>query len=338
MAEKVTLKDIAREVGLSPSAVSLVLNDRPCRISEESRRRIKEVAEKKRYVPNQIARSLVTRRSKTIGFIVPNIESRFFSSLARNLEVRCRECGYALLIVNSDFSPEREDELIHMLLNRGVDGLFLVTASAADPDAALIEMLAGLPIPLVMVDRSIESVPCDRVRFDFELGGYLATSHLLEFGHSRIACLVNTTSQPGRLRLAGFRRAMNEHGLPVDERLVFESDYTIADGAQAALGVLRTDATAIFASSDNIALGALKSLYAAGKRVPRDYSLVSYDNSTADALFEPSLTAIEQDSSELAQNAIDLMVARLNAGSSFQEFEDRVLPPRLVVNQSVASL
>ena len=105
MAQKVTLKQIANEVGLSPSSVSLVLNDRPCRISEENRRRIKEVAAREHYVPNQIARSLVMRESKTLGLIVPNIESRFFSSLAKNLEQRCRAEGYALFITNSDGAP-----------------------------------------------------------------------------------------------------------------------------------------------------------------------------------------------------------------------------------------
>ena len=119
MAGKVTLKDIAREVGLSTTAVSLVLNDRPCKISEESRRRIKEVARRKRYIPNQIARSLVTRRSQTVGLVVPNIESRFFSSLARRLELGCRERGYVLLITNSDESAENDAELVQLLANRG---------------------------------------------------------------------------------------------------------------------------------------------------------------------------------------------------------------------------
>ena len=343
MRAKVTLKEIAQEVGMSTSAVSLVLNDRPCRISEDKRRLIKEVAARKRYVPNLIARSLVMQQSQTIGLIVPNIESRFFSRVARNVEVRLRERGYALFIMNSDFSSEREDELVRLLLNRGVDGLLLITASELDADQGLVDILDHLPVPLVMVDRFIDGVPGDRVRFDSELGGYLATSHLIEAGHERIACLVNTSSHNGRSRLAGYRRAYLEHGIEVDDGLVFPSDYTIADGAAAAERLAETDATAIFASSDSIALGVLKTLYARGRRVPRDYSLVSYDNSAADALFEPALTAIEQDSAELARNAVALLLARVEgasgeAGPSAAErpFEDRVLPPRLVVNMSVS--
>lgn len=359
MAAKVTLREIAREVGLSTSAVSLVLNDRPCRISEENRRRIKEVAARMRYVPNQIARSLVMQQSNTIGLIVPNIESRFFSSLARNLELRFREHGYALFIMNSDVSAEHEDELVRLLVNRGVDGLILVTAHELDADDRLIESLSTLTVPLVMVDRVIEGVACDRVRFGSETGGYLATKCLLEQGHTRIACLVNTSSHTGRARLDGYRRALAEFSVEPDERLVFETDYYIADGASATERVLETDATAIFASSDNIALGALKCLYAHDKRVPRDYSMVSYDNSAADALFEPALTAIEQNVGELADNAMELLLARIECGPvpadvsrggeeadeltpeaapapAGTPFEDRVLLPKLVRQASVA--
>lgn len=337
MATKVTLKEIAQEVGLSPSAVSLVLNDRPCRISDENRRRIKEAAARKRYVPNQIARSLVMQQSRTLGLIVPNIMSRFFSSFARNLEVRCRERGYALFIMNSDGKTENDADLVRLLINRGVDGIFLVAAEEVSPDPLLMEQLEAGIVPVVMVDRSIENAPGDKVRFDSELGGYLATKHLLDEGHRRIACVVNTASHTGRDRLAGCRRAFAEAGAPFSEDLVFESDYYIADGCRAAERIVASDATAIFASSDNIALGVLKCLHAHGKRVPRDYSLVSYDNSAADALFEPALTAIEQDVEELADHALELLLARVEAKDGTPgPFEERVLPPRLVQNASVS--
>ena len=171
---KVTLKDIAREVGLSPTAVSLVLNDRPCKISAESRARIKEVARKKRYIPNQIARSLVTQHSQTLGLIVPNIESRFFSSLARALEVACRKRGYLLLITNSDDSSHNDADLVRLLVNRGVDGLFIVVADELRYASGLKSILEQLPVPYVMVDRFIEGLDCDRVGFNNEQGGYPA--------------------------------------------------------------------------------------------------------------------------------------------------------------------
>lgn len=338
MANKVTLKQIAQEVGLSPSSVSLVLNNRPCRISEENRKRIKEVASRNHYVPNQIARSLVMRESRTLGLIVPNIESRFFASLAGSLEKRCREDGYALFITSSGGSAEDDLELLRQLVTRGVDGVFLVVGDEFSDDRALREEVSHLPIPAVMVDRAIEGLECDKVMFDHEMGGYMATRYLIEQGHRRIACLVNARrSNTGRKRLAGYERALREVGLPIDARLEFESEYYIPSAYEASEAVLATDATAVFASSDNIALGLLKRLHEMGKSIPGDISVVSYDNSAADVLFEPALTAIEQDPGVLAEHAFGCMSKRL-AGRGGRRAEEVVLEPALIVKDSVLEL
>ena len=340
MAGKVTLRDIAREVGLSTTAVSLVLNDRPCKISAENRRRIKEVARRKRYIPNQIARSLVTQHSQTMGLVVPNIESRFFSSLARRLERGCRERGYALFITSSDDSATNDSELVRLLANRGVDGLLVVASDKPSADHALAATLSGLPMPYVMVDRLIDDLSCDKVSFNNEKGGYLATSHLLRAGHRRVACIVNAASNTGRRRLDGYVRALGEWGLEPDPGLVFTSPYYIADAYAVADRLLNTDATAIFASSDNIALGLLKRLYERGLRVPRDYSVVSYDNSAADVLFEPALTSIEQNVGELADAALGLLFRRLEEDDAGElgSPEELVLEPRLVIKDSVRAM
>lgn len=338
MAAKVTLKDIAREVGLSPTAVSLVLNDRPNKISAESRARIKEVARKKRYIPNQIARSLVTQHSQTLGLIVPNIESRFFSSLARNLEMACRKRGYLLLIANSDDSSSNDTELVRLLANHGVDGLFIVASDERRAARGLAPVLEQLPIPYVMVDRFIAGLECDRVGFNNEQGGYLATSYLLGRGHERVACIINKESNTGRERMAGYERALRDHGIDPDPELELHSKYYIDDAYESAKSILKSDATAVFASSDNIALGLLKLFYAHDLRVPRDYSVVSYDNSAADTLFEPALTSIEQNSAVLADEAIDLLFKRLaedEASAERGEPELRILRPRIIVKSSV---
>ena len=333
---KVTLKEIAREAGLSVATVSLVLNNRPCRVSDENRRLIKRIAAEKHYVPNQIARSLVTQRSGTLGLIVPNIESRFFARLARNLELRSRKRGYALFITTSDGSTENDSDLLRLLVNRGVEGLFMVASSDLSA-GSLPEEVGSLPVPCVMVDRVFDEVACDKALFDHRLGGYLATKHLLEQGHRRIACLVNAEhAMTGRLRLQGYGEALAEYGLSVDPAYVFETDYYSPDAYEAARGILDTDATAVFASSDNIALGLLKRLYEAEKRVPRDYSVVSYDNSAADSLFEPALTAVDQDVSALADAAFALLARRLDGYEG--EAEVRMLKPQLVVKDSVRAL
>ncbi|WP_058270696.1 LacI family DNA-binding transcriptional regulator [Olsenella massiliensis] len=332
---KVTLKDIAREVGLSTTAVSLVLNGRPNSLSETSRNRIKEAARRKRYVPNQIARSLVTQRTDTLGLIVPNIQSRFFSSLASSLERRCREHGYALFITNSESSAS-DSELVRLLVNRRVDGIFIVVSDELSPDDDLVSSLSQLPIPYVMVDRVVEGVLGDRVRFNNEAGGHRATAYLLDQGHRRIACLVNKRSNTGLERLEGYERALRERGVEPDLTLELQTDYYIDDAFRAARRLVGSDVTAVFASSDNIALGLLKRLYACGLRVPHDCSVVSYDNSAADALFEPALTSIEQNVAELSDEAFAVMLGRLKEDGGPACAIERILEPRLVEKSSVA--
>ena len=311
VAEKVTLKTIAREVGLSPATVSLVLNGRPVRVSDENRRRILDVARREHYIPNQIARSLVTQHTQTLGLIVPNIESRFFSSFAKMLEMKCRRRGYALFITNSDNSTSNDADLVRLLVNRGADGIFIITSDEVEASKQLIADLEQLPVPYVMVDRTIDALDCDKVTFNNELGGYLATKYLLDHGHRRIACMVNTASNTGCARLNGYVRALGEKGLELDQSLVLTSDYYIPDAYLAAQQLIRVNATAVVATSDNIALGLLRYLYERGLHVPRDYSVVGYDNSISDALFEPALTSIEQNVDELSDAALSIMFRRL---------------------------
>lgn len=334
MAAKVTLKEIAQVAGVSISTVSLVLNNRPCRVSKEKRQLIKAIAQEKHYVPNQIARSLVMQRSGTLGLIVPNIESRFFSRLAKNLEQRCRAKGYALFITTSDDYAQNDIELMSQLVYRGVDGLFIVHgnqgASAQDP----VEHLRTLPVPFVLVDRVFDGLGCDQVLFDNEFGGFLATTHLLEAGHRHIACIVNAAhSETGAKRLTGYRHALEAYGVPFDPELVIQSDYYIQAAFDATAHIDKLGATAVFASSDNIALGLLKRLYDLNWRVPRDLSVVSYDNSAADSLFDPALTAIDQDVALLADEALGLMARRLRGDASAPVA--RLLRPRLVERDSV---
>ena len=227
---------------------------------------------------------------------------------------------------------------MRLLVNRGVDGLFVVVSDELRPGHELASMLEQLPVPYVMVDRFIEGLDCDKVGFNNEQGGYLATSYLLGRGHERVACLINKESNTGLERMAGYERALRERGIEPDPELEFHTAYYIDDAYESAKGFLKTDATAVFASSDNIALGLLKLLYAHDLRVPRDYSVVSYDNSAADSLFEPALTSIEQNSGELADAAIDLLFARLaeaDAGTEPKGSVSTILRPKIVVKNSV---
>ena len=227
------------------------------------------------------------------------------------LEMKCRRRGYALFITNSDNSTSNDADLVRLLVNRGADGIFIITSDEVEASKQLIADLEQLPVPYVMVDRTIDALDCDKVTFNNELGGYLATKYLLDHGHRRIACMVNTASNTGCARLNGYVRALGEKGLELDQSLVLTSDYYIPDAYLAAQQLIRVNATAVVATSDNIALGLLRYLYERGLHVPRDYSVVGYDNSISDALFEPALTSIEQNVDELSDAALSIMFRRL---------------------------
>lgn len=336
MPQKVTLKDIAREVGLSESAVSQVLNNRPCRLSEESKERIRAAARRLNYRANQVARSLAMRRSSTIGLIVPDIENPFFSSLAKRLEGCCRDAGYGLLITNSDDRSDYDCEQLERLDSRGVDGIVFVPSNEImDDEGRLMSVLSGLSVPYVMVDRVIEDAECDKVFVDNEWGAHQAVDHLIGMGHIRIGCLVRTVrTQNGRLRLRGYENALAEHGIELRPEWVRECDYHSESGYREVEGLLSTGVTAVFSTSDLITVGVMSRLAELGVRVPEDVSVVSFDRNEASALFLPGITSVRQDVGKLSARAFELLVDRIDG--SEREPELCVVSPELVVGTSVA--
>ena len=334
--KKVTIKDIAREAGVSVGAVSLILNDRPCRMSEQSKQRVKEIARQRNYVANQMARALVTKKSNTLGLILPDIGNNFFSTLAQRLEKHCRSLGYYLMFANSDDSLSNEQELIASFSSRGVDGLFLIQSneSYAHPDA-FQDSLSQLRIPYVMVDRSLSTVDCDKVCFDNLKGGYAAAACLLEAGHRDIACIyMDDHLGNGAHRLRGFLNAMEEAGISLPPDRLIAGDNRSQSGFDAADAVLRTGATAVFICNDMMTLGFLRGLHQRKLRVPEDFSVVSYDDSLQEYLFEVSLTTVAQDLDLLASRAAQVMDQRLqNLSAPYQQL---FLQPSLIRRESVA--
>lgn len=309
---RITLKDIAKEANVSISAVSLVLNNKPCRISEKKREKIKQVAAAYNYTANQMARSLVTRETKTLGLIIPDIENIFFSSLAKNIERQCRKAGYTLMIVNSNDHFEEDIELLDLLKARSVDGIFIIPSNESyKNDDQLVERLGHLKIPYVMIDRVFPDHDCDQVLFDNEYGAYVAVRHLLEKGHKKIACISSVDSNNGRLRVSGYQKAMKEFGCEIKPNHIIAGDYRMESGYQAGNQLMNEDVTAIFISNDMMSLGFLKSLYEQDKTVPEDYSVVSYDHSIYPYVFGVELTSVEQNIMILADKACELMKNRL---------------------------
>lgn len=332
--KKVTIKDIAREAGVSLSAVSLVLNHRPCRISDEKRQLIMQTAKKYNYVPNSIARSMVTRKTQTLGVIIPDIENIFFSSLVKTLEFHCHKQDYLLLIVNSDDNFEKEQELLSILTARQVDGLFLVPSKQAfEHREESVKRLRKIHVPLVFIDRVFDELNCDSVYFDNRVGSYEAVSHLINMGHTRIGCIAAPSYPSGKARMAGYRDAMDEHSLPIAQNFICEGDYRLQQGYDAAAQLL-PHTTAVFAGNDMMALGFLKYLDEKGLSVPQDYSIVGYDDVVNAYLINLELTSVRQNVELLGSTASRLMFLGLDGNKTKKQSIS--LRPELVTRASVS--
>jgi LacI family transcriptional regulator len=338
MARRTTLKDVAREAGLSETAVSLVLNNRPCRLSEESKTRIRETAHRLNYRVNQVARGLAVSRSYTMGLIVPDIENPFFSSLAKKLEEACRASGYGLLVANSDDDVSRDCEQLERFDARGVDGIVYVASDGRAKDGAdttrLLHTLEGLSTPFVMADRVIEGIECDKVTVNNKRGAYDAITYLIGHGHTRIGCLVNARhSQSGYWRLAGYTQALADCGIESNPNLVVDCSYKAASGYEGCARLLESGVTAIFSTSDLISAGVMRCLGERALTVPEDISLVSFDNNSSLALSWPDIASVNQDVAGIASAAFKMLERRVSGYSG--PAESVVLPAVLLEGSSV---
>jgi len=332
---RVTIKDIAKEAGLSPTAVSLILRECPCRISAEKKALVLKIAAERNYSVNQMARSLSTKKSNMLALILPDIQNIFFSSLAKHVENNCRQAGYALLIGNSGDMYVNDKELLRGLEARGVDGIFLIVSNESYQEYdELVCQLDELTVPYVLVDRVYPDLNCDSVSFDNEEGAYQGVRYMLNQGHKKIACIYRKDGTGnGNKRLDGYRRAMLEYGCTIRAEFLQEGDYRLESGYAAAEALLETDTTAAFICNDMMTLGFLKKLYERGLRVPEDYSVVGYDDSLTEFLLEVQLTSVSQDIERLSGIACELMLERLDRKRL--KSKQVVLRPKLVVRESV---
>lgn len=334
---KKNIKDIAQAAGVSVTTVSLVLNQRQHRIAKETVERIQAIAKEYGYAPNYLAQGLVTKKTKTIGLIIPDIENYYFSSLAKQVEEDLTKHGYSVFFVNTNDQFKEELRLIQLMGGRGIDGLLITPSyeSFLPQNAPLLQStLKELKIPFVLMDRAMDDWNCHRVTFDNRLGGYIATKHLLEKGHQRIAFISSPlVSQNGRQRLDGYKRALQEQGVGFDETLVLEGDFRIKGGYLAGQKVPHTKATALFASNDMMAFGAIKALREKGYQIPDDYSIVGYDNLTISDMLDIPLTSVDQDVKTLAKHAVDILLADLQG--TCNEVQKITLTPILKVKKSV---
>lgn len=328
-----TIHDVAQKAGVSTTTVSRYLNHR-IELPAGTSARIDAAIAKLQYRPNLLAKRLSTGRSEAIGLVVPEIREPFFAELASAVEDEAERHGYTIFMSSTRGDRQREIACLNQLHDRHVDGLVMMTNT---PDDGTLAALIGQRRNVVLLDEDIPGVEVPRVFVDNEPGAYRATMHLIEAGHRDIAYLGGT---PGLLsvteRRAGFMRAMAEAGLRVRPELVRGSGFApdIARAEMTTILALKRPPTAVFASSDYLAIGALRAIGQRGLRIPDDISVVGFDDMPLSDLFDPPLTAIRQPVDLLGRTGFQRLFALMNG-----ERPEPVtrLPVELIPRRSVAA-
>ncbi len=334
---RATIKDIAAKANLSVTTVSLVLNDKPCKIPEETRRLVQKIAEEMNYHPNQLAVGLIKKRTQTIGLIVSDISNSFFAGLTKGIENECRKNHRTLIVCNSNDQFERDLEYITVLASKNADGIVYCMSRDTDLERfyKVQSLLDQFAVPYVMLDRSFDLPGVYIVRVDHVTGGHLATSHLLGLGHRRIACVTGPMNLvDSRDRLQGYRKALAEYGVPFDEELIIEGTYEMESGILASDTLQDRDFSAIFAFDDMMAYGVYQGLKKHGLSIPEDVSVVGYDDIFPSAILDVPLTTVHQPIRRLGEAAVRKLLAVIDNNGDVEA--SSLLVPELVVRKSTA--
>lgn len=304
--------DIAKKAGVSKATVSMVLNKRDQSISEETKKKILTLAEELNYIPNSLARGLSTKKTGTIGIILPDITNPFFSSIARAIEDGANSLGYNVIFCNTDNEIDKEVEYIKLLISKIVDGVIFI---AGGESSSSVEMLKSNNIPFVLVDRYINN-------YKNEYGVYLLNEegvikgieYLYSKGNRKIVFVQgheNITVSNERLK--GYKYAMNKYGI-YDEKLIFKGNFNIEGGIKATEEILNKldNVEAIFYSNDIMALGGMKVLLRKGFRIPEDIRIMGFDNIDISQIFEPELTTIGQPIYQMGKESCKLLINIIN--------------------------
>jgi LacI family transcriptional regulator len=329
------MKQVAQRAGVSISTVSHVINNTRA-VSDEVRKRVLGIIDEMRYVPSAVARSLKNDKTNTIGVLVPNSSNPYFAELIRWIEDAAFELGYHIILCKAHGGAQKQAAYLRLLMEKRIDGLVLV-ASGADEDHDLL--LRHESVPIIQLERALPGLDADLVLAGQEEGAYQATRHLIELGHRDIACVSGPADLPrSRERVGGFMRAMREAGIAVPASEILHVEFTSA-GGHAAFGSLLARPrrpTAVFVTSDLMAIGGLCAASSAGVRVPGELSVVGYDDIGAACYATPPLTTMAPPKREMARLAIVQLIERIRGGH--EPLRNIALASSLVVRASTAPL
>lgn len=326
-----TIKDVAQRAGVSTATVSNVLTGRRY-VSPPLREAVLEAVEALEFRPNNVAKSLRSRRTHAIGVAVPDLTNPFFNGIIEAVEAAVHEDGYQVILVGCGEDARREEERVHALIDRRVDGLIL---APTQDDVAYRELIERSRTPTVIVDRGPASSAFDFVGVENQNAACEATLHLIELGHREIAFLASTRDLANiRARLEGYRQALEQVRLPYRRQLVVFAGTTATGGEQEARALLQRGGrpTALFCATNTMAIGAVRAIRSLNVPFPEDISLLSFDDFEWTTLLEPYLTTVAQPVHALGEAAWRLLKGRLDGERGPPR--ELLLPCELRVRQS----
>lgn len=345
MKRKLTLKLIAKELDVSISTVSKALRD-SAEISEDTRQKIKAFAKLYNYKPNNIALSLKNRKTRTIGIIIPQIVHHFFTTVIRGVEQMAREHNYNVIITLSNNDFDKEVLNMELLANGSTDG-FIVSLSKEtlqkDDFRHLTEAIdQGMPV--VMFDRIVDEIPCDKVLIDDREGAKLGVNHLIKTGCKKIAII--TTEDyitVGRLRTKGYMEALESAGIAVDPKLILKLDAIDFLDNQAMARIKHflkgKDIDGVFTINEIFAVSAAKYIMEADKNIPSDVGIVSFSDGELSQHFVPSLTTVSQHGEQMGRKAAELLINKLERPEEeVEEYTTAYIETSLIERESTKKL
>jgi LacI family transcriptional regulator len=334
-----TLRDVATAAGVHPATASRALNPGTrLLVSEETAQRVSAAAERLGYRPNPVARSLRTRRSHTIGVLIPDLNNPLFPPIIRGIEDRLAEQGYVALLGNTDADLGKERLVFEQMRARHVDGFVLATATLNSP---ILAEAAEAELPVVLMNRTAEDYPFSSVSVDNEQGERAAVAHLTALGHTRIGHIAGPQDiSTGAARLSGFLAGMHSHGLEVaGDQVVYSSSYSIEEGVRCGHELLAAhrDLTAIVAANDMLAVGCYGALDELGLGCPQDVSVMGFNDMPFMDRLRPPLSSVRFQHYQLGTEAARLLIERIEAGEG-GPVKILFLAPELVARGSTAPL
>ena len=335
----VTIKDVAKKSGVSVTTVSLVLNKRKNRISEQTKKVIEDAALELNYIPNKSAQSLVTKKTQTIGLVVPEYSYYYCTDLIYSVQTACQNAGYFTILSLTDSDSDNVFNILNNLISKDVDGIIF------DPSMLVIDnqvtnflaLIKNASFPIVCLSYLGSQLPANSIIPFHRQGAYLATKNLLNLNHKCIACVTgNQIYNLSAEFVAGYQDALEEAKIPYQEKLVFESSFNPRSEEKCDLeGLIKNGVTSIIAASDLIAVKLIKKAVSSGIHVPEDLSICGYGNSAFSCNFLPELTTVNLHLDRIARKAVNLIC---KANKKTCNITPEIIPPILISRDSTIIL